>query len=75
MTVADNIRFIINDSGLQQKTIAERAGWDPKSFDALLSGRRVFRADYLPAICRAIGKSPDEVFFYTNNETPECGSK
>ena len=64
MAIADNVRQIIKDLGLTQKTVARRAGWDPKLFNALLNGRKVFKADYLPAICVAIGKSPDEVFEY-----------
>ena len=61
MTVAENIQNIIRESGIKQKVIAERAGWDDKRFSALLTGRITFKAEYLPAICMALNKTPDEI--------------
>jgi len=64
MSVADNIREIISDYGYKQKSIAEKAGMSEKQFSDLLNGRKTFKAEYLPSICIALNKSPNDVLNY-----------
>lgn len=64
MTIAENIKAIISEAGYKQKAIAKKAGWNEKQFNALLNGRKTFKAEYLPAICLALDKSPNEIMSY-----------
>ena len=75
MTIAEKVRMTITDSGMKQKAVAEKAGWDPKKFSDLVSGRRTFLADYLPAICFALNKTPEELLSYRETEgEPDDGT-
>ena len=64
MTVAEKIKAIIRDEGYKQYAIAKKTSLSEKRFNALLNGKKTFVVDYLPEICRAINKSPSEVFDY-----------
>lgn len=75
MTVAENIKSIINDRGLKQKTVGIKAGWEEKRFSLLLTGRMTFKADYLPAICMALDMSPDEVLSYKPNGKQQAAER
>lgn len=68
MSVAENIKRIIKDEGYKQSAIAQKVGMSEKQFNALLNGRKTFTADYLPKICKAIGRSPDEVLGFCETE-------
>lgn len=68
MSVAENIKKIIKEEGYKQSAIAQKVGMSEKQFNALLNGRKTFAADYLPKICRAIGRSPNEVFGFSDIE-------
>lgn len=70
MNVATRVKEEIKAQGLKQYAVADRAGINRKRFNDLLNGRKKFLADYLPSICRALGKSPDEILGYEteNNE-------
>lgn len=68
MTVAENIKNIIDDNGYKQKTIAKKAGWKEKRFSDLLNERMTFKVEYLPAICMALNKTPDEVLNYNDSQ-------
>lgn len=69
MSVAENIKRIIKDEGYKQSAIAQKVGMSEKQFNALLNGRKTFTADYLPKICKAIGRSPDEVLGFGETES------
>jgi|GEM_PF-3918187 len=64
MVTAERIRLIIEESGIKQQEIALRAGWDPAKFAELLNGKRPFKAEYLPAICAALNRTPADVIGY-----------
>lgn len=55
MCVAENIRRIIKQKGLMQKTVAERAGFTAHQFTDMLRGRKILRVEYVPAIAEALG--------------------
>lgn len=42
------------EKGLYQKSVAKRAGFTEQQFSDMLNGRKVIRADYIPAIAKAI---------------------
>lgn len=70
MDIAGRIKDIIKAQGLKQYAVADRAGIDRKRFNDLLNGRKTFVIDYLPNICRALDKSPDEILGYNSDDSP-----
>jgi len=60
--VSIGIKQNIASKGLYQKAVAERAGFTEQQFSDMLNGRKIIRAEYLPAIAKAIGVSMDELF-------------
>lgn len=68
MTTAERIKSIIKSEGFKQSAIAKKVGMSEKQFNALLNGRKTFTADYLPEICKAIGRSPNEVLGFSTEK-------
>ena len=60
--VAKNIRKIADDKGLKYKVVAVRAGFDPKAFSAMLTGRKTIHPDFIPAIATALSVTPNEIY-------------
>lgn len=60
--IANNIRELIHKGGYKQGAIAERAGFDPKAFSALLNGRKMMRASYIPTIAEALGVTANDLY-------------
>ena len=60
--IAANIKHIIRERGMKQKTVGERAGFTEQQFSRMLNGRNLSHADHIPAIATAIGVNYDEVF-------------
>lgn len=61
MRVYEKVRAYIDEQGLKQKTVAEKAGIPNVTFNAIMNGKRTMYADDLKAICIALDVSP-EVF-------------
>lgn len=61
MKVYEKVRAYLNDNGLKQKVVAQKAGIPNTAFNAILNGKRTLYADDLRAICLALNVSP-EVF-------------
>ena len=59
MRVYEKVRAYIDERGLKQKTIAERAGIPNVTFNAIMNGKRTLYADDLKAICIALQVSPE----------------
>ena len=51
MRVYEKVRAYIDEQGLKQKTIAEKAGIPNVTFNAIMNGKRTLYADDLKAIC------------------------
>ena len=64
MTVAENIKSIIKEEGYKQYVIAKKTRFSEKQFNALLNGNKTFKVEYLQEICKAINKTPSELFDY-----------
>lgn len=60
-----NIRKLICEKGLLQKFVAEQSGFSPQEFSDLLNGRKVLKAEYIPRIAKALGVTPNDLYFGT----------
>lgn len=60
--LAQNIKAAIDRQGLKQKYVAERAGFTDNSFSAMLTGRKLIRAEYIPIIADALGVTPNDLY-------------
>lgn len=60
--IALNVKRIIRQKGYKQGAIAERAGFNEKTFSNMLNGRKII-ADYdIPKIMAALNVTPNEIF-------------
>lgn len=64
--VAQNTRRIINEHGLKNKAIAEKAGYSEKQFSNMLNGRRVITWIDIIKISNALEVTPNDLFGFTN---------
>lgn len=62
MDVQDRIYGIMQQKCMKQCLVAEAAGYSPKTFNAMLRGRKVIKTEDIPQICRALGVTPNELF-------------
>ncbi len=60
MRVYEKVRAYIDEQGLKQKTVAERAGIPNVTFNAIMNGKRTLYADDLRSICIALQVSPEK---------------
>lgn len=60
--VASNAKRIINERGYKQKAIAQIAGYDVKTFNNLLNGRKIMTDWDIIAISNTLGVTPNELF-------------
>lgn len=66
--VIPNIRKIINERGLKQCAIAEKAGYSKQQFSAILTGRRLITDGDILKIIIALGVDANTLF--TTDEEP-----
>ena len=59
MKVYERVRQYIDDRGIKQVVIAEKAGIPKNTFNAIMNGKRTMYADDLRAICLALNVSPE----------------
>jgi len=64
--VALGIKQNMVAKGLYQKAVAERAGFTEQQFSDMLNGRKVIRAEYLPAIAKVLGVNISDLFADTS---------
>lgn len=60
--VAEGIRRSMESKGLYQKYVAERAGFTEQQLTDMIKGRKIIRAEYLPALATAIGVEISEFY-------------
>lgn len=60
--VARGIRQIIREKGLKQYHVAEKARFSTQQITDMLAGRKVIRAEYLPAIAEALEVTIQDIF-------------
>ncbi len=59
---ADNIKRIIREKGYLQRSVAERAGYNPKTFNNMLNGRKVITDNDVKNIAIALDVEPNRLF-------------
>lgn len=64
--VAVGIKKNMAAKGLFQKIVAERSGFTEQQFSDMLNGRKIIRAEYLPAIANALGVDVSDLFSDTS---------
>lgn len=60
--VQGNIDRIIEEKCLVKKGVAKRAGMTPQNLTDILKGRKVIRADMIPALASALDVPISELF-------------
>lgn len=60
--MTENIKNLIVESGMKQKAVAERAGFTEQMMTDMLNGRKVIKAEFIPAFCQALGVTPNRLF-------------
>lgn len=60
--VAENTRRIIEERGLKQKAVAEKAGYTEQQFSNLLCGRKTIETDDVIKITKALGVLPNVLY-------------
>lgn len=59
LRVYEKVRNYIDDNGLKQVAVAQKAGISKVAFNDILNGKRTLYADDLRAICLALNVSPE----------------
>ncbi len=68
MYVYEKVRAYIDEKGLKQVAVAQKAGIPKVTFNAIMNGKRKMYADDLRAICLALNVSP-ELFIDVKQES------
>lgn len=58
--VYQKVRLYLEENGIKQVSVAQKAGISNATFNAILNGKRTLYADDLRAICYALNVSPEE---------------
>lgn len=72
MYVYQKVRAHIDNNGLKQISVAEKAGIPKNTFNAILDGKRTLYADDLRAICLALNVSPELFIEVKRSALSEC---
>lgn len=59
MFVYEKVRLYLEAHGLKQKSVAEAAGFQVNTFNAMMMGRRKMTAEDLRRVCLVLGVSAD----------------
>lgn len=61
-TVQRNLVRIIDEKDLKKKAVARRAGLSGQALSDIIAGRKIIRADMIPALAGACGVEIPELF-------------
>lgn len=59
---AENISRLIEEKGLKQVYVAEKAGYKAQELNDMLNGRRIIKVCDIPKIARALGVSENDIY-------------
>ena len=59
---AENISRLINENGLKQVYVAEKAGFTPQELSDMLNGRRLIKACDIPKLALALDVEINEIY-------------
>ncbi len=62
MTLQETIYSIMANKKMKQSLVAQAAGYDPKTFNAMLRKRKVIKPEDILRICKALEVSPNDLF-------------
>lgn len=74
MEIAEKIKQIIKNEGYTQIAIAKKLDMNPKTFSAMLNGRKLLMVSAIPKICNVLGVTPNELFEYEANGEVQADS-
>lgn len=60
MKISERIQSFINNKGLKQRVVAQKAGYSENQFSAMMTGRKLIKAEDIERICYALDVSPAE---------------
>ena len=66
MSVAERIYNIMRQKKMKQSLVAKDAGYDIKSFNAMLRGRKKITERDIVPIARSLGVTPNDLFGITS---------
>ena len=69
--VAKNIAGVIENKGLKQVYIAEKAGYSPQELNDMLNGRRLIKANDIARISLALGVDANYLFGIKESDKSE----
>lgn len=69
MNIPMRLKEIINTEGYTQTAIARKLGMNPKTFSAMLNGRKLILGSHIPKLCEVLKISPNELFDYRSEKT------
>ena len=64
MSIYQKVRAYIEEHGIKQKVVAEKAGISAVTFSAIMNGKRTLYAEDLRAICMALNVPPETFIEY-----------
>lgn len=67
MTICERIYEIMRRKKMKQSLVAAAAGYDLKTFNNMLRGRRRITSDDIPGICRALEVTANDLFGFRPN--------
>lgn len=60
MKIFERINAYVKGSGIKQYVIAQKAGYTPKQFSAMMTGRKNVSGDDVERVCAALNVPPEE---------------
>lgn len=60
--IAEKVSSLIEEKGLKKTAVAKRVGLTDTQFCDILKGRRVIRANEIPALAKALDVTPNQLF-------------
>lgn len=68
--IVKNIKEIMEEQGIMQQKIANRAGFTEQEFSNMMNKRRkLIRVEHIPRIAKALGVEPNEIYGIKTDET------
>lgn len=64
----DNVRAAIEDSGLKQKFVAEKAGISEQTLSAILNGKQKIEADLFFILSDVLKMAPETLYKYQKKD-------
>lgn len=60
MVVQKRIAAYLSENGITQSFVCKKTGMTPRRVSDILTGKSKMRADEYEAICKALGKTPND---------------